>query len=125
MLLFCTRIAAVYIAFAFFTYIPDYGWWPSLVGTALMLWICRHWLGDDWRKRLGLSGVSDEWPRSAFLFFVLLVTFALYGKYILEEKGLRYDSNYEIGVHLSLRLKCHFPDYRCSPCSLLQSSGIR
>lgn len=98
MTLFRPHIASAYVTFALLTYIPDYGWWPSLGGTALMIWICRHWLGDDWRKRLGLSGVSGEWLRSAYLFFVLLLTFALYGKFILEENALRYYSNYEIGI---------------------------
>lgn len=95
--LFRAQVVIIYIIFVFLTYIPDYGWWPSLAGSALMLFICRRWLGNGWKECLGLSGSWFEWFSAVGLFLVLVTAFSLYGNFILEKEQLRFDSNYHLG----------------------------
>jgi phosphate/sulfate permease len=71
-------VITLFIVFTVFTYAPDYGWWISLLGSAIMLIVGRLAFGAEWRSKLGLAVPKREIAVAAVVCAVLGFVFALF-----------------------------------------------
>jgi hypothetical protein len=71
-------VITLYIVFAVFTYAPDYGWWISLLGSAIMLIVGKLAFAAEWRSKLGLAVPKREIAIAAIVAAALGFVFALF-----------------------------------------------